>query len=152
MKKISLRDVIAAGTWFECHAKCYDEDLHFRLRVVAFTRTSVEEIDPTQVNKVVVEGILWLLHIEVVNLGKTPTSACRLGRKIKVADQDGFEFHAVDTGSLPSAHPGLKRFADWSSTPLLSPKIKACGSIAFDLPDEETSYYLAIKDGSIKEA
>ena len=67
MDKLSLKQAIASGTWFECHAKWYDEELCFRLRVLSFEQASVEEIDPSLVDEVTIEGVLWLLFVEVVS-------------------------------------------------------------------------------------
>ena len=71
----------------------------------------------------------------------------------KLIDEDGFEFEDFDNSTLDcSEGSDLHRFSGWSDNPPLSPKIKAQGAIAFVLPDEENSYYLALDNGNIQEA
>lgn len=153
MNKIPLKEAIEAGAWLECHAKWCSEELYFRFRVTGFRRSSVEEIDRSKVNDVLVEGLLWLLSLEAVNLANSPVGTWKLRYAIKLVDQDGFEFEPLGRTSLDSdEQSGLRQFSGWSSNTPLSPQAKASGSIPFALPDEESNYYLAIKDGSICEA
>ena len=44
---------------------------------------------------------------------------------------------------------GLHRFA--YGNPLFAPKIMVSGAILYVLPDEESHYFVAIKDGNIRE-
>ncbi len=92
MSGIPLNEAIAAGAWFECHSKYYDKELHYRLKVVAFSRTSVDDIDVSLVGKVLVEGILWLLSVEVVSLCSARTDVCLIKDSIVLIDEDGFTF------------------------------------------------------------
>ncbi len=153
MSDIALKEAIRSGAWFECHATHCNRDVHYRLRVLAFTRSSVEEIDPSFVGRVPVEGILWLLSVEAVTLSKTRTGASRIKETIRLIDEDGFEFKAFSSdldkaigkgNSGPhrlSAHPLLSR-----AYPQLCPKVTARGAVVFVLPDEQNNYYLAFKD------
>jgi len=153
MSNIPLKEAIASGAWLECHINAfrYDVERGCRLRVVAFERKSVEEIVEVPLDmEFRVEGVLWVLSIEVVNLSKTPMRASRIKRSIRLVDKDGFEFEPFKTHlEYYSKCAGLERFTDGS--PALSPKIKASGAILFVLPDEENTYYLTIKDGNIRE-
>lgn len=157
MNKIPLKQAIASGSWFECHAKRYDEQLHFRLRVLAFEKASVEEIDPSLVDTVTIEGVLWLLSVAVVSLNKTPTDAHKVRDASKLIDEDGFEFGSFYPDNswnlgVDEKTSALRRFSEWSGTLPLSPKIKARGAIAFVLPDEENNYYFGLNAGNIREA
>ncbi len=156
MSSVPLKEAIASGAWLECHAKSTvnggnEREIHYRLRVLAFTRTSVEDISPSLVGQVLVEGILWLLSVEVVNLCKTGFNASRIKYSIKLVDEEGFEFQPFDGALGYDKNAGHNRFSTYGA-PWPSPKIKATGSIAFVLPDEENNYYLAVEDGNIKEA
>ena len=151
MKKISMKGAMASGAWYECRAKEFDETFQFRFRVLGFERTTVDELDPSDEHCVAVEGILWLLTIEAVNLNKKPIFSTQLPSLMRVVDEDGFEFEAF-TSDLNSVDGGpLFRFSGWCNVPL-SPKIKAVGAVAFVLPDEDSNYYLAFIEGNIKEA
>jgi hypothetical protein len=151
MGKIPLKEAIASGAWLECHARDFDGELHFRLRVVAFEQSSVDEIGGSRLNVDRLEGILWLLGVEVVNLCKTSIKGCKIKYNIKLIDDDGYEFESFHSDLDYKTIAGLLRFADISPNPPLLPKIKASGSVAFVLPDEDAIYYLAVKDGSIRE-
>ena len=152
MSNISLKEATKSGAWLECHlnATRYDLERDCRVLVVAFERKSVEEIvEAPLARDLAGEGVLWVLSIEVVNLTKTPMRAPRIKRSIRLVDKDGFEFEPFKTHlEYYSKCTGLERFTDHS--PALSPKIKASGAILFVLPDEENTYYLTIKDGSIR--
>jgi hypothetical protein len=172
MGRIPLKEAIASGAWLECHAKL-EEDLCYRVKVLAFDKTSVEEVvrsglpgpvegstsvksqraiaaRQSRIRAVPVEGILWLLSVEVVNLCRIPREACLFKDRIKLIDEDGFEFEPFESALDYYEGTGLHRFCKYHVPPL-SPKVKVNGSIAFVLPDEENSYYLAFKDGNIEE-
>lgn len=153
MNSISISEAIASGVWYDCTAFCFEEQMTFRLRALGFERTTVAEIEPRLSPPVAVEGVLWLLSVEVVNLDKAPIRASNVADAFSLTDVDGCEFPRFYNGGL-SLNPRsvLHRFSGWSGNPPLSPKIKATGSIAFVLPDEENSYRLTLKKGSIKEA
>lgn len=149
MNKISVTEAIAGGAWYECKGMYFDEDLHFRLRVLGFSRTTIEEIDASLVDEIELEGILWLMSVEVVNLCKKPVDAYNLKYALSLLDEDGYEFEHFPNSDLRNVKArGINRFSGKS----LSPKIKAVGAIPFVLPDEENKYYLVIKEGQILEA
>ena len=124
-----------------------ETEIHYRLRVLAFTRTSVEQIDPSLVGRVLAEGTLWLLSVEVVIVSRMAIGARWFRNSIKLIDEDGFEFGNYCSDLDKNENAGLRRFSNNSGVPPLSPKIKAAGSIAFVLPEETNNYYLAFKDG-----
>ena len=93
MTKIPLKQAIASGMWLECHAKHYQEEIDFHLKVVGFDRTSVEEIGER--SEYPIEGILWLLSVEVVNLCKMPKRGGEFKRALKIIDADDYEFRAL---------------------------------------------------------
>jgi len=153
MNKYSVANAIESGTWHECKGKYFEEEISFRLRILAFRRTTIEEIDESLINEVVIEGILWLMSVEVINLCKKPIDAWKLRDTLVLIDEDEYEFEYFSNSDLDQDEDsGLHRFSGWSSNTSLSPKIKAVGAIPFVLPDEENNYYLMIKDGQIQEA
>jgi hypothetical protein len=151
MNKIPLKQAVSSGVWYECRAKQYDEKVHFRLRVLGFERTSVEELDPSNEQGVTAEGVLWLLSLEVVNLSKKPVDASTLPDVMRLIDEDGFEFEAFASDLSYVDGSPLFRFSG-GCCQRLSPKIKASGAVAFTLPDEDSKYYLVFNEGSVKEA
>jgi len=157
MSNIPLKEAIASGAWLECHTiSCYREEFSFRLQLKEFHRASNGEIDRSMINEIFVEGVLWLLSFDVVNLTKGPIDGWYVRNALRLVDQDGFGFEPYRIESFAShldwnESTGLRRFANVNPNLPLSPKIKASGSIAIVLPDEENNYYLAIKDGNIRE-
>ena len=99
MNSIPIKEAITSGAWYECHARCYQEPIQFRLRVLAFERTSVVQINPQLVRSVTVEGVLWLLSVEVVNLDKAPVGAWRVRHVISLKDAEDFEFPVFAEGT-----------------------------------------------------
>ena len=133
MDYVSLNKALVSGAWLECYANatCFDIERHYLLRLISFERKNIGVL-----------GMLGKLRIEVVNISKTPMRGSRVQRGLKLVDDDGFEFRFTKWN-------GCNRFAD--NSPRLSPKLKAAGTIALILPNEENNYYLAIKDGNIRE-
>jgi len=153
MKNVQLKKAIESGAWHECSGKYFGEERPFRIRVLGFCRKTIEEIDQSLLNKVEIEGILWLMSVELVSLCKKPVDAVGIRNLLTLTDEEGFQFEPFSNSDLDrNKNSGLHRFSDWSDSAPLSPKIKAIGSIAFVLPDEENNYYLGIKDGQIRES
>lgn len=145
-----VRQAIALETWFDCAGNYYDESIRFRLRVLDFARTSAAEIDP-QV-EVEIEGDLWLLRVEVVSLCREPIPAYRVRDLISLVDHEDFRFDAFSSPLNYDRVSRLHRFAGSSDTAPLSPKIKATGAIAFQLPGGPANYRVAIRGGEIAPA
>ena len=158
MNGFPLKKAIQSGAWLECIGNYFDEPIHFRIRILGFSPTSVEEViasNPDEDLELDLEGVLWTLFLEAVNLSKKPIDPYKLRGLLKVADADGYEFSPFRQ-EIDVIEP-YRRFSGWSSVPPLSPKLKAKGGIAFVLPDEETDYFLLVagedgESGSIREA
>ena len=151
MNSIPIKAAISSGAWYQCQSVSWNGQLDFRLRVLSFERRTVAEIDRRLVGKVVIEGVLWLLSVEVVNVSKEPIDAKLIGPIIRLIDEGGFAYPNLRAPDLDWGQAsGLRRFSIWAN-PLL-PKITARGSIAFVLPDEDNSYSFAIHKGSAIEA
>lgn len=159
MAGFPLKQAIQSGGWLQCTGYDYDVDLHFRVRVLGFSPTTLEELtenEPdTQINAEL-EGVLWILFLEVVNLNKKPVAAHDLYMIVKVTDADGYQFDPFEEETDLYDIKPFDRFG-YSAGPL-SPKLKAKGAIAFVLPDEESDYNLLIsgrgrddEEGSVKE-
>ena len=130
MNRVSVTKAIETGTWYECKWKHYDEEFHFRLRILGFNPTTVAEIDVSLIDKVKIEGILWLISIEVVNLNKQPFRPDVIPDSLMLMDEDGYQFEAFIANNLSfDEESGLLRFSVWPGSPSLSPKIKAIGKI-----------------------
>jgi hypothetical protein len=148
LDKILISEAIQGGNWYDCQYERNDEQVHFKLRILAFRKTSVQEIKPDSDEHT--EGVLWIMEIEVVSLNKRPLEAYKVRRSIELEDHEEFVFEVFTEGKLDSDEKsGLHRFSSWSSNPSLSPKIKAWGSILFRLPEEDAQYSLVIKNGSV---
>jgi hypothetical protein len=154
--KVPLKDAIETGDWLSCCYKISDEEHKFRFKALSMTRINIDEID--DFNKTNIDGgVLWLLRIEVVNMDKVQCFGCDIRNQIAIFDSDDFLFLPVRDDHLTShskfaVSSGLYRFTGWSNCPPLQPKIKASGAIAYLLPEEDTEYFLSVKDGEISEA
>jgi hypothetical protein len=127
--------------------------------VAGFDCTSISVAERDLLGYKFSDALLWLLRVEIVNLCKISKEGWVLRRGIKLVDAVGFEFEQFENGwkYISFDHIegiGLLRFSylfPGGPPPRLSPKVKVGGSIAFVLPGEERSYYLALKDGSMRE-
>lgn len=150
MKRVSLKEGVSSGKWYECQADYCGEKFRFRIRFVGFQRSSVEEIDASLVDEVTLEGVLWILSLEVVNLNKKSMRGLDVREIARLIDEDGYEFETFGSDLDEAEGCALNRFSNWGDA--LSPKLKARGAVAFVLPDEETNYYFGLCDGNIREA
>lgn len=151
MNGVPVKKAIQTGEWYECLGQNYeDEEIRFRLRILGFDPTTVREIDAE--SDVEVEGVLWLMSVEVVSLCKQPIDAYHVPNLMRIVDHDDFVFMHFRSDLDHDKASGIHRFSGWSDNLPLSPKIKAIGTIPFVLPDEDAEYRLAIKDGHIREA
>lgn len=147
---IPLDDAITSGAWLDLH--CEENENHFRLRVLSFEEIQLDEVDNAGKIELLEGGKWWSLKIEAVNLNKSRTISYELTDSLVLIDQDGFEFPATQDGHLCchsnySKKSGLNCFYFEN----MLPKIKACGAIAFFLPDEDAQYVIAAKEGTLTE-
>ena len=150
MSTIPIKEAIKFGGWLEYDGKFYNGPLVFRFKVLRFARPSPAEIGPRP-GAPALEGVLWGLSMQVVNLNKTAISPVEIHHVMRLVDQDGFEFPVL--GNLQQLEGPIAASVNrltYGYQPLL-PKIKVAGLMLFALPDEENSYSILLKDGSIKE-
>jgi hypothetical protein len=150
---ITVKEAINSGSWLHCEKidNLFKVN-QFRLKIRSFEKIDLIDIDePEEIVDFDGNGDLWLMEIEIINLNKEPTDTRDSVRKLKLIDNDGFEFPKFNDNHLEylskfSRTKGLDRF--WSTT--LLPKIKASGSIIFHLPeDEDAEYFIAFDDDGI---
>lgn len=77
--KISIREVICLRSWFE-HYGCSWNIFAFSFELLSFEKKK----------DILVNGILWTLDIEVVNLLKGLVSDSHIAHKIVIVDQDDY--------------------------------------------------------------
>ncbi|WP_143593602.1 hypothetical protein [Synechococcus sp. 1G10] len=151
MSRVLLSDAIKGGNWYHCVAASYQEEISFRLRVLGFSRSSIDElqqIPKSDYNKEMIklDGIPWVMYIEIVSLVKKPIDPESFRKALRLIDSDGFSFKPVSSG-LDNYSP----FEEFYSRDL-APKMKRRGAILMDLPDEEAAYAIGIvNDGLIEE-
>lgn len=147
---VPVKEAINSGSWLHCEYLDYKDLYKFRLKINSFRKLNLSEIDnPEKIDVLDKDYTLWIMHIEFINLYMKPISPHYGPVKINVVDQDGFHFNILEdyhleNGSSFSKTSGMVRFhkAD------LIPKIKAVGSIIFQLPnDDEAEYSITLKDG-----
>lgn len=147
---VPIKEAIDSGSWLHCEYESYSEIFKFRLKINSFRKLILSEIDnPEKIDILDKDCTLWIMQIEFINLCLKPISPHYGPVHINVVDQDGFHFNILEdyhleNGSNFSKTSGMVRFhkAD------LIPKIKAVGSIIFQLPnDDEAEYSITLKDG-----
>ena len=150
---VPIKEAINSGSWLHCEQKNnLFETNQFRLKVNSFRKLNLSEVDnPENISGLDSNSIIWLLEIEVVNLNKIPLGVYEATQQLILIDQDGFNFPFFEDDHLHShsefsKKAKLKRF--WMDD--LLPKIKAVGSITFQLPDDdEATYSIGIKKNGI---
>ncbi len=153
---VPIKEAISSGAWLHCEQKKnLFETSQFRLKINSFEKINLSKVDnPEEIDGIDSNSVIWLLQVEVINLNKTPLEVYNATAKLTLIDQDGFIFPFFEDSHLHmsskfSKKKGLSRFY---SDDLL-PKIKAVGSITFQLPDDdEAEYSIALKDnGTVQE-
>ena len=152
MAKIPIKHAIKSGAWL----KCETEDYSFRIRVLAFIKVKLKQIDnPQKIDPKydLTAGDLWLLKLEVVNFCKKKLSADLVKKEIFLIDNDDFEFTIVEDSHICSSSDfavksGLKTFYLIEYVP----KIKYIGAFLSFLPsDDSAEYFISVTGGDICE-
>ena len=142
---VSVKETINSGVWLHCEYKDYEELIKFRLKINSFRKLNLSEIDnPEEIKNLDSSGTLWIMNIEFINLTKKAITPNYGPPVLILIDKDDFSFplfedyHLEDSSKFSHAS-GMNRF--YSAE--LIPKIKAVGSIIFQLPDvlETTTNY-----------
>ncbi len=148
---IPIKALVRDGCWLNCtvRSKFVQGEVTVRMRVLSFERLDYAEIGKAVSLEPIAEGaILWLLKLEVVNLCKASVLFGYLTEEMRVVDSDGFQFERDDAGLY---------FSDFAKRVGLSlgsllPKLKAQGAVIFKVPDEDSEFSLAFKNGSSGES
>jgi len=155
---VPVKEAINSGSWLQCEHLYYDDLIKFRLKINSFRKLSLSEIDnPEKMDYILdVNATLWIMNIEVINLTNIPIQPYDGPKQLVLIDKDGFNFYVRKEDSHLERHSnfaeisGANRFYCEGD---LIPKIKAVGSIIFELPDDdEAEYSISIKnDGIVQE-
>jgi hypothetical protein len=150
---VPVKDAINNATWLQCEERSnlFEANL-FRIKLNSFKKLNLSEVDePEKIEELDSNGVLWIMNLELVNLNKQPLR-CNLGPgSLILLDQEHFVFpitrdYHLRLGSKFSKSSGMERF---HNTDLL-PKIKAVGSIIFQLPDDDDAeYFISLEDKGV---
>ena len=152
MAKIPIKHAIRSGSWLKCEI----EDKSFRIRILAFIKVKLRQIDnPQEIDPKydLTAGDLWLLKLEVVNYCKKALSGYLVKTNILLLDSDEFEFQELGDFHLElnsdfAGKSGLKTFYSIEYIP----KIKHSGAFLFFLPrDDSAEYFISLTEGEICE-
>lgn len=149
---VPIKEAISSGSWLQCEYKRFQEEYKFRIKINSFRQLSLSEIDsPEKIQNLDNSATLWIMAIEFVNLTKKPIHPTYGPPSLILIDQDDFSFHLfedyhLENGSNFSIKTGMNRFHSAE----LIPKVKAIGSLVFQLPnDDDAIYSLSIKENGL---
>jgi hypothetical protein len=151
---IPVKEAIISGAWLHCEYTYNDELIQFRLRILSFRKFKLSEVDrPEEIRLIDSSAIFWLMEIEVSNIMKESLSPTFGPDQLILIDQDGFKFNVFhDTHLRLSSNFAKKSRMDRFFSIEIIPKIKAIGTIPFQLPDDDEAVYsISLKKGTISE-
>lgn len=154
--QIPIHELISTGDSIRCATNSNIGDLCYMLRLLSFAKIRDVDIDQyaNEYDVIPAEGILWLLNIDVVNLGMNAFHAVHLRDHFVLFDQDGFLFETVQSNymicsssSLYAKSTGLDLFTRISNESLLPPNLKVSGAVAYLLPDDDRAeYFFSVRE------
>lgn len=142
---------------FTCNSKVYTQNINFKIKILSFEKISLSEID--NIEEIIekdkefeVNGILYLLYCEIMNLSKEEIEFHDIKECLVLVDEDDFIFKFNNSikfcRSKFSQNKGFYELHIYK----FRPKIKKSVVMPIFLPDEENQkYYLGIREGEIKE-
>lgn len=153
--KIPIQEAILSGDWLVIDIP--DENYKYKIRIVEFLKMNLQDIDnKSRLSFLTDSGNLWILKLELINIGKIQLPSVAPQSCLVLHDQDDCEFETLKELSLTYSSDlgkktGLRRFVSEESP--FSPKIKGKGAVAFFLPDdEEAEYFISTRIGTIQGA
>lgn len=149
---VPIKEAINSGLWLHCEHTYGYNTYQFRLKLNFFKILNLNEVDdPEEIAGLDENSKLYMLDIEVINTNKEPIALHSSIDFLLLVDQDDFKFpifkerHLYRVSEFGKKHK-LQRF-DFKE---LLPKIKAVGSIIFQLPDDDDAQYsLSIQNEGI---
>lgn len=151
---VPIKEAISSNTWLQCEHQYGYNSYKFRLKIISFEKLNLSLVDnPEEIEGIDSNSLIWKLDIEIIGLNKEPIPPHCSTDCLLLVDQDGFKFPFFEDRHLHMASEfsrisGLYRFY----TKDLLPKIKAVGSITFQLPDDgEAEYFISIQNDGIVE-
>ena len=142
--RYSINELIYTQDWLELFIpkNILDNECLFKFKIV-----SIQEIDKTKLSleklndKIFLEqGKIIILTLEVVNLSKSTLQNGLFYKEIIIQDEDGYSFeHSINEVFCDSEFTADPFFR-------LLPKIRTRIMLFYLLPDEESSYFISIKN------
>jgi len=145
---INLRKAIKSSGWYDCQTSMRNQKCHFKIKIISFRPIDSKAIErPTTFHRA--DGRIWLLAIEIINLGKTIVSTNNLRDALVLVDNKDDHYKAVDTSKLIDAifekEHGIKNALCRLWAESISSNAKVAGSLAFMLSPKESNYSLGLK-------
>lgn len=151
---VPIKEAISSGAWLNCEHEFGYSKYQFRLKINSIEKINISMVDnPEEIKNMDVNSNIWKMDIEVISLNKKPLPVRYGPNSLILIDQDGFHYPIFEDRHLHmrsefSKKSNLFRFYVYD----LLPKIKAVGSIAFLLPDDnEAEYFISIENEGIVE-
>lgn len=154
---ISLEEAIQSGefylaTWVDDYE---DQAYSVQMKFNDFYKLDLSKIDDDYIDDV--DGIdldsnFWVLGLSLVNLNKQKYDLDDLRGRLKIFDEEGYEFEVVyDWALCERSKFGRKNNLHKLYSNDLKPKILKSGSLLIELPEYFESISIEINDGNIEE-
>jgi len=151
---INLKELIESGEFYSIQVNGeFVDPITAQIKVENFYQLDwslVDDID--EIDDIDYGTNIWIMDISIVSLNKKKLEFDELKDKLKLLDQDEYEYDVVDDLHLC----GESKFAKKTNLcklhyTELKPKILKSGAIAFELPPGFDELFLSIEDGKISE-
>jgi hypothetical protein len=150
---IPILEAIETGAWLTAEYSNGDDVISFRVRLTDFSKINLAAVDDSSALQFGIDSNVWRLSLDVVNTCKRELYYFCVDDRLTIVDQDGYEFPVFKDNHLRlysayAEQSGMKVFF----SPMFPPKIKRSGAYPFELPEDADELFLAIKDGTLREA
>lgn len=154
MNKVLIKNAILSENVFKIDNRDEDYPVKGRFKIINFEQFKIEQSDFKDISKSkLAENKIGRLDIEYTNL--TFSEASFITNIFQISDLDGYKFNEIDDQDVIQAISNHLNESIWyvldDRNKTFIPKIKMKISIFYLLPDEETEYYVEIRDCEIEE-
>ena len=142
--RFSINELIKNQNWLELFIpkNILDNECSFKFQIASIKEINKSELPLEKLNdKIFLEqGKIIMFTLEVINLSKSTLQNGLFYKEIIIQDEDGYSFvHSINEVFCESEFTSDSFFR-------LLPKIKTRIMLFYLLPDEESNYFISIKN------